>query len=62
MLFVEITDGGSSGGELTIEPQEVTAPEMARLLIEQGSDPEFFRLNEDGSPYTYIDEEDNCSC
>jgi len=47
----EIENGGSSGGEIEIKSNEVPPAEMARLLIEQGSDPSFFLLNEDGTPY-----------
>lgn len=42
-----ITTGGCSG-KITRVPTEVDGPTMAKLLIEQGSDPEFFGLDEHG--------------
>ena len=51
----EITDGHSSGRvKTTVDNQVRSGKQMAKLLLEQGSDPEFFRLNEDG---TDIEEE-----
>lgn len=48
-IAYEIVNGDWSGGDVKIESTQVDGAEMARLLQEQGSDPEFFRLNEDGS-------------
>ncbi len=42
-----ITTGDCSGKIVRI-PTEVDGPTMAKLLIEQGSDPEFFGLDEHG--------------
>ena len=45
----EITDGSCSGNFGIIQSQEVSGPEMVKLLQDQGSDPEFFSLDEDGN-------------
>jgi len=50
-----ITEGHWSGDWNAEESLEVTAPQMAKLLIAQGSDPEFFNLDDDGNE---IDEEE----
>lgn len=44
-----ITEGDCSGQVTTISEEQVDGPTMVRLLQEQGSDPEFLGLNEDGS-------------
>ena len=44
-----ITDGHCSGIVTRDSPEKMSAPEMARLLLAQGSDPEFFRLDEQGN-------------
>ena len=49
-LAYEITDGDFSGTVLSEETVEVDGPQMARLLIAQGSDPDFLGLTEDGQP------------
>jgi hypothetical protein len=43
-----ITEGHCSGVIKEGEVVKVSGKEMAKLLIEQGSDPEFFQLNEKG--------------
>jgi hypothetical protein len=43
-----ITFGDCSGKVEIKEEKEVSPQEMARLLIEQSSEPEFFNLDEDG--------------
>lgn len=48
-IAYEITDGHCSGDIVIQSRTEVKAREMAKLLMEQGSDPEFFRLDEDGN-------------
>jgi len=45
----EITQGHCSGQILTKKEEEVSAKDMATLLINQQSDPEFFGLDEDGN-------------
>jgi len=45
-----ITDGDCSGQWERTGAVEVTAAEMAQLLIGQESDPAFFGLTEDGTP------------
>lgn len=42
----EITDGEYSGRTLNVDTQEVSAGQMAKLLIEQGSDPGFLGIDE----------------
>ena len=49
-ILYNTMEGGWSGKNTTeIQDQEVSAKKMAKLLIEQGSDPEFFGLDEDGN-------------
>lgn len=50
-IHYECTEGHCSGVFLPAERdnQEVDGAEMAIMLIEQGSDPEFFQLDEDGN-------------
>jgi len=43
-------EGHCSGRFLSTVVEEVDGPAMARLLVEQGSDPEFFHLDENGRP------------
>lgn len=42
-----ITDGDGSG-QIDCVTEEIDAPTVARLLIEQGSEPEFFELSDTG--------------
>lgn len=44
----DIYDGDCSGRWDVLTSEEVDAKEMAQLLMQQGSDPEFFRLSEKG--------------
>lgn len=45
-----ITDGDCSGRvTFIVNNEEKTGKEMAELLKEQGSDPEFFQLDENGN-------------
>ncbi len=45
-----ITDGDCSGRvKFIVNNEEKTGKEMAELLKEQGSDPEFFQLDENGN-------------
>lgn len=45
----EIVYGDLSGRYRVTRTESVDGPTMARLLSEQGSDPEFFGLDEDGN-------------
>jgi uncharacterized phosphosugar-binding protein len=45
----EVESGSWSGAWSVTSADEVSGAKMARLLIEQGSDPSFFSLNADGS-------------
>jgi len=48
-ILYDITDGDCSGQISDVVRNEVkNGKEMAGLLIAQGSDPEFFQINEDG--------------
>lgn len=47
-LHYNITEGHCSGVHNVESSEEVSAKVMAKLLQEQGSDPEFFRLSKDG--------------
>ncbi len=47
-VHYEITEGHASGRLLQATEKVVDGPTMARLLVEQGSDPEFFCLTPDG--------------
>lgn len=49
-LNYEIMEGQSSGRTRVIDQEEVPPHLMAQLLISQGSDPEFFRIDEFGNP------------
>lgn len=49
----EMTDGEYSGMEIKREIREVGPVEMAALLRSQASDPEFFRLNDNGDELDY---------
>jgi len=52
-----ITNGDCSGRVTTIVSDEVkTGKEMVKLLKAQGSDPEFFQLDEDGNDLSEDDE------
>ena len=53
----DITDGPCSGAVETVSQVELTAKEAADALMEQGSDPEFFQLDEDGNPLDADEEE-----
>lgn len=44
-----IGDGPYIGGEFRRETQELTAKEAATALVELGSEPDFFQLDEDGN-------------
>ena len=51
MKLSEVHDAittGNCSGKIRRCPTEVDGPTMAALLIEQGSDPEFFGLDEHG--------------
>lgn len=43
-----ITDGDCSGAVRVESTEEVDGPTMARLLRAQGSDPDFFQLDDNG--------------
>lgn len=47
-ILSAITDGDCSGVVRCVSSLPVSAKAMARLLIEQGSDPGFFGLDENG--------------
>lgn len=47
-VYEEITNGEWSGKVETTLQEEVDGATMAKLLQEQGSDPEFFCLDENG--------------
>lgn len=53
----DITDGDCSGKWSVTSSDEVDGPTMAKLLIGQESDPEFFQLDEDGND---TDNDDLC--
>lgn len=44
----QTTEGGWSGRWEIIKSEELSGPEMARALLDQGSEPEFFQLSENG--------------
>lgn len=46
----EIVYGGCSGVTSVESIVELTPKQMAEALIEQGSDPKFFTLDEEGNP------------
>jgi len=48
-IHYAITDGDCSGEVSKVSEEEVSAPEMAKLLIAQSSDPGFFSLDAEGN-------------
>jgi len=48
-LSREIEGGDFSGQLETVSSKEVSGKKMAKLLLKQGSDTEFFMLDEDGN-------------
>ena len=48
-LSREIESGDFSGQLETVSSEEVSGKKMAKLLLKQGSDTEFFMLDEDGN-------------
>jgi formylmethanofuran dehydrogenase subunit E len=47
--YQDIVTGDCSGTAKVTATETVDGPTMAKLLINQGSDPEFFRLDENGN-------------
>jgi hypothetical protein len=47
-----ITDGDCVGSNLRQVEAELTSKEMAQALLEAGSEPDFFMLDDDGNPTT----------
>lgn len=58
-VLQECVNGDYSGRCAITKTEEINGQEMAKALIEQGSDPSFFGLNEDGSPCDYLGEDDD---
>ena len=48
-IYDEITYGACSGISNVVKQQQLTPKEAAEALIKQGSDPEFFGIDEDGN-------------
>ena len=48
-IAYDITDGDCSGKVEVSSYQELTPQEAAKALLAQGSDPEFFGLDDDGN-------------
>lgn len=57
-LAYDVRDGNCSGSMKTTSSAEVPSQQMAKLLLAQGSDPEFFQLDENGNP---LDEDEENS-
>jgi len=51
-IWHECQDGAWSGEAHITKIQELTSARMAKALVNQGSDPEFFGLDADGKEYT----------
>lgn len=47
--YEDITNGDCSGSACVTSTEIVDGPKMAKLLLAQGSDPGFFRLDENGN-------------
>ncbi|DAC71759.1 MAG TPA: hypothetical protein DSN98_08700 [Thermoplasmata archaeon] len=56
-LHYMITWGDCSGMTHTEGSEEIDGATAAKLLIKQGSDPEFFMLDEDGNDLLYEDDD-----
>ena len=54
----ECRDGHWSGQFLGVDRSELTGPEAAKALQAQGSEPEFFQLDEEGNDLD-VDENNN---
>lgn len=50
-IHYEITEGDCSGVTTMTDVQELSGSEMAKELLSQGSDPEFFDLDADGNDF-----------
>lgn len=48
-LYYFITEGNGSGQYDTVSTKELSSKQAAKELIKQGSDPEFFGLDEKGN-------------
>ena len=57
-LLYAAKEGADSMRELHVHVEELNAYEAAKVLAAQDSDPEFFGLDEDGSPLDEEDEQD----
>lgn len=57
VIEYQIEHGEWSGVVKVHKQEEVTPVEMAKLLLAEGSDPEFLGLKEDGSPAEEDDDE-----
>lgn len=49
LIVQECDDGADSGAIKSFEHVDINGAEAARLLIEQGSDPEFFQIDAEGN-------------
>lgn len=45
----EIVEGDFSGQSIVMQTKELNGKEAAAALVEQGSDPEFFMIDEEGN-------------
>lgn len=54
-----ITEGHCSGVITKSDTVEMTGPEMAKALLAQGSDAEFFQLDDDGNDLSEGDEDED---
>jgi hypothetical protein len=48
-IHYDITEGSCSGEVKRVSSKALTPRKMAKALMEQGSDPEFFMLDENGN-------------
>jgi hypothetical protein len=48
-LAEDLDTGDCSGIARTIQEEKCNGPRMAQLLVAQGSDPEFFRIDDEGN-------------
>ena len=54
-IHYDIQEGDCSGVYEEIDRKEIDAETAAKELIKQGSDPEFFQLDEDGNDVDFDD-------
>jgi hypothetical protein len=58
-MVYAVTEGGCSGMVTRASDDVLAGPEMAKALLAQGSDAEFFQLDSDGTDLSEGDDDEN---